>query len=53
MRPNKLPWRKTAQKRSARPRVFMDLYAPECGRIMCARPKLLPQWIGLRRTLPG
>jgi hypothetical protein len=48
MRPNKLPWRKTAQKRSDRLRVFMDLYAPQCGQIMCARPKLLPQWIAFR-----
>jgi hypothetical protein len=36
MRPNNLQWRKTAQRRRGRSRVFMDLYAPECGRIICA-----------------
>jgi hypothetical protein len=45
-------WRKTAQKKSGRPRVFMDLYAPECGRIMYARLKS-PWRIDPGRTLPG
>ena len=55
MRHNKLHWRKTAQKKPGRSRVFMDLYAPEYGRIIYTECIKKPDpakssWVSVRRA---